>query len=76
MLLRFFTPAGQFRVTVDPENDFPSVIPELAEKLPKDVDISSLTVSPERSGPNRDPRKLTDLKGITFTQVGVKYVPL
>lgn len=70
MILRFRGRDGQFRVEVDPEDDFPSIEPKLAENLPKDVDLSSITVGNRPHG--GEVRALSDLRGVSFERVGLK----
>ena len=72
MILRLRGRDGQFRFTVNDSDDFTTLIPQLAEKLPKDVDISSITVNPKPSG--GESRKLSKLKGISFQRVGLRLV--
>lgn len=70
MILRFVSKEGQFRLTVDAATAFPDILPQLAEKLPANVDLSSITVSNKPHG--GDARALNSLKGITFAKVGLK----
>jgi nuclear protein localization protein 4 homolog len=70
MILRFVSRDGQFRLTVEPHTTFTDIIPRVAEKLPKNIDIDSITVSNKRQG--GDSRKLSILKGVTFDQVGLR----
>lgn len=69
MILRFVSRDGQFRLTVEPNTTFTDIIPQVAEKLPKNIDIDSITVSNKRQG--GDSRKLSILKGVTFDRVGL-----
>jgi len=69
MILRFVSKEGQFRLTVEPTTNFPDIIPQVAEKLPSNVDLSSITVSNKPSG--GDARKISSLKGVSFQQVGL-----
>jgi nuclear protein localization family protein 4 len=69
MILRFVSKEGQFRLTVEPSTTFPDIIPQVAEKLPKNVDLTSITVSNRPHG--GDARQLSSLKGVTFEQVGL-----
>lgn len=69
MILRFVSKEGQFRLTVEPSTTFPDIIPQIAEKLPKTIDLASITVSNRPHG--GDARNLTSLKGVTFKQVGL-----
>lgn len=72
MILRFVSKEGQFRLTVEPTTTFPEVLPQLAEKLPKTVDLDSITVSNRPQG--GDARKIIQLKGVSFNQVGLSCV--
>lgn len=69
MILRFVSREGRFRLNVEPTTPFPDIIPQVAEKLPSHIDISSLTVSNKPHG--GDARKLSSLRGVTFKQVGL-----
>jgi nuclear protein localization family protein 4 len=69
MILRFVSKEGQFRLAVEPTTTFPDIVPQIAEKLPKSVDLSSITVSNKPHG--GDARKISSLKGVTFKQVGL-----
>jgi nuclear protein localization family protein 4 len=69
MILRFVSREGQFRLTVEPTTTFPDIIPQLAEKLPSNIDLSTLTVSNKAHG--GDARKISSLKGVSFKQVGL-----
>lgn len=69
MILRFVSKEGQFRLTVEPTTTFPEILPQVAEKLPKNVDFASISVSNKPHG--GDARKLASLKGVTFDQVGL-----
>jgi nuclear protein localization family protein 4 len=61
---------GQFRLTVEPTTTFLDVLPQIAEKLPKTVDTQSVTVSNRPHG--GDARKIVDLDGVSFGQVGLQ----
>lgn len=65
---------GQFRLTVEPTVTFPELLPQIAEKLPKSVDLQSITVSNRPQG--GDARKIASLQGVSLTQVGLAYVAL
>ncbi|XPS70872.1 nuclear protein localization protein 4 [Ascochyta lentis] len=71
MILRFVSKEGQFRLTVEPTTTFPDILPQVAEKLPKSVDLTSVAVSNKPQG--GDARKFTSLKGVTFQQVGLSH---
>ncbi|KAF2705167.1 endoplasmic reticulum and nuclear membrane protein Npl4 [Pleomassaria siparia CBS 279.74] len=71
MILRFVSKEGQFRLTVEPTTTFTDIVPLVAEKLPSNVDISSISVSNKPHG--GESRKLSTLKGVTFKQVGLSH---
>ena len=71
MILRFVSKEGQFRLTVQPDSTFPELLAQIAEKLPKSVDLQSVTVSNRPQG--GDARKISELKGVSFKQVGLSY---
>lgn len=71
-MYQFVSKDGQFRLTVQPEDTFSAILPQVAEKLPKNVDIQSISVSNRPQG--GDARKLAELKGVSFKQVGLSYV--
>lgn len=69
MILRFQSREGQFRLTVEPEQTFTEITPQIAEKLPANIDLATLSVSNKpRDG---DSRLIQTLRGITFKQVGL-----
>ena len=72
MILRFYARDGQFRLDVQPTDDFPSILEALKGKLPEDTDLRSVTISNARNG--GDSRPLQSLKGVSFQRVGLKYV--
>ena len=72
MILRFVSKEGQFRLSVEPTTTFPEILPQIAEKLPKSVDIQSIGVSNRPQG--GDARKIAELKGVSFNQVGLSLV--
>jgi nuclear protein localization family protein 4 len=69
MILRFTSKEGQFRLNVEPTTTFSDIVPQIAEKLPANVDISSISVSNKPHG--GESRKLTTLKGVQFEQIGL-----
>jgi len=70
MILRFTSKEGGFRLTVEPTVTFPELLPQIAEKLPKTVDLQSVTVSNKPHG--GDARKIAELNGVSLKQVGLK----
>jgi len=69
MILRFVSRDGRFRLTVEPNTTFTEILPQVAEKLPKNVDIGSITVSNKPHGGDTMP--LNKLEGVTFERVGL-----
>ena len=74
MILRFQSRIGQFRLEVQPHDEFPSLLPKVVEKLPQSVDPSSITVSNKPQG--GDARRLVGLKGVSFQRIGLRLVTL
>lgn len=70
MILRFVSRSGQFRLEVNPQNDFSSILALVVEKLPAKADPNSITVSNRPHG--GDARKLSALKGYTFERIGLQ----
>ena len=71
MILRFQSKNGQFRLTLEPDTDIASILPQVLEKLPKDVLPSSVTISPRPHG--ADSRPIQSLKGVNFGRLGMKH---
>lgn len=69
MILRFTSREGGFRLTTEPTTTFPELLPQIAEKLPKNVDLQSVTVSNKPHG--GDARRIADLQGVSLKQVGL-----
>ncbi|KAK0833219.1 nuclear protein localization protein 4 [Friedmanniomyces endolithicus] len=71
MILRFQSREGQFRLNVEAATDIASILPQLQEKLPKNVITSSITISPKPHG--ADSRPIQALKGVTFGRLGLTH---
>ncbi|KZF25932.1 nuclear protein localization protein 4 [Xylona heveae TC161] len=71
MLLRFQGRDGQFRLTVNPSDHFTSLLPGILEKLPKNVDAASISLSNRPA--NGDERLLNTLEGVSIERVGLKH---
>lgn len=71
MILRFVSKEGQFRLNVEPTTAFTDILPQIAEKLPSNIDLQSISVSNRPQG--GDARKIANLKGVSFAQVGLSY---
>jgi nuclear protein localization family protein 4 len=69
MILRFTSREGGFRLNTEPTATFPELLSQIAEKLPKTVDLQSITVSNKPHG--GDARKIAELKGVSLKQVGL-----
>lgn len=70
MLLRFRGRDGQFRLDVSPNDEFITLPARLAEHLPKDADLSTITISNRPHG--GDARHPAELKGVTYSRIGLK----
>lgn len=76
MLLRFESKHGQFRLNVEPSEQFSSLARNILDNLPPKTDASSIILSnkPVSSTPNPDrERRLADLPGVEIKQVGLKH---
>lgn len=71
MILRFYSRDGQFRLNVQPTDTFSSILPQLAEKLPKNADLSTLTLANNAQQQNN--RSIKDVADIAFEVVGKKW---
>ena len=71
MILRFQSRNGQFRLTVEPDTDIASVLPQVVEKLPAGTIPSSVTISPKPHG--ADSRPIEALRGVTFGKIGLTH---
>ena len=70
MIVRFQGRDGQFRLNVEPKDQIVSILPQVVERLPKDVDPTSITISPKPQG--AEAHAIVSLKTATFEQLGVK----
>lgn len=71
MILRFQSRNGQFRLTVEPDTDIASILPQVVEKLPAGTQPSSVTISPKPHG--ADSRPIEALKGVSFGKLGLTH---
>ena len=69
MILRFQSREGQFRLNVESNTDISTILPDVLEKLPKDVVTSTVAISPKPHG--AESRPIQALKGVTFGRLGL-----
>ncbi|KAK5465452.1 nuclear protein localization protein 4 [Exophiala xenobiotica] len=76
MLLRFESKWGQFRLNVEPNQQFSTLTSQILDHLPPNTDAATLVLSnkPVTSKPDPDrERRLVDLPGVELRQVGLKH---
>lgn len=69
MILRFQSRIGQFRLTVDADQEIATILPDVLEKLPKDVIPASVTISPKPHG--AEVRPIEALRNVPFSRIGL-----
>ncbi|KAI9660184.1 MAG: nuclear protein localization protein 4 [Trizodia sp. TS-e1964] len=69
MILRFRGPDGTHRITVNSGDQFLSLTDKMLEFLPKNVDVTSISLGNKFIG--GEVRLLSDLKGVKIQQVGL-----
>ncbi|KAI9662489.1 MAG: nuclear protein localization protein 4 [Bathelium mastoideum] len=71
MIIRFQGRDGQFRLNVEAKDQISSILPQVTEKLSKDVDPTSITISPKPHG--AEAHTIVSLGNATFQQLGVQH---
>jgi nuclear protein localization family protein 4 len=72
MLLRFSSPDGQFRIPVEPTITFGELASLIADHLPKDVDLTTLSMNNQMRSEGR--KLVSDVKNVPLGRVGLRYV--
>ena len=67
--LRFESKDGQFRLNVTPQDHFTSLLSPILDKLPRNVDSTTITLSNRPFG--GEERLIHSLKGVTIERVGL-----
>ena len=73
MLLRFWSKHGQFRLDVEPYDQFVSLETKILANLPESIDAASIILSNKPDSDPKEQRRFSQLRGVEIRQVGLRH---